>query len=114
MSLLHLALRSEWEAGQRDGRYTPRRFAADGFVHCCGDRATAEAVARAYFSARTEPLLLIHLDEAKLDVAVKWEAPAPPDGQAHAHHEGGKRFPHVYGSIPLAAVLQLEEWHEPV
>ena len=93
MTLLHLATAAEWEAGQRDGRYTPRRFAADGFVHCCDDLETLRAVARAY--AHEPRLLVIELDEAALDVEVKREAPAPPDG---------KRFPHVYGSIPLAAV----------
>lgn len=111
MSLLHLALESEWKAGQRDGRYTPRRFAADGFVHCCGDRETAAQVVAAYYSTRTEPLLLLTLDEARLDVEVKWESPAPPDGRTHAHHAGERRFPHVYGSIPLAAVVSVEPWH---
>lgn len=102
MTLLHLAPAAEWEAGQRDGRYTPRRFAADGFVHCCDDLETLHAVARAYF-AHEPRLLVIELDEAALDVEVKREAPAPPDGQRHAHHDG-RRFPHVYGTIPLAAV----------
>lgn len=111
MSLYHLALQSEWNRGQREGRYTPARFAADGFVHCCDDLETAAAIARAYFAAATEPLLLITLDEAALDVEVRREAPAPPDGQPHAHHEG-RTFPHVYGSLPLRAVRSVEpfEW----
>ncbi len=105
--LLHLALASEWKAGQRDGRYTPARFAIDGFVHCCDDLATAKAIVRAYFANASEPVLLVTLDEAALDVDVRREAPAPPDGQPHAHHEG-RRFPHVYGSIPLRAVRSVE------
>ena len=111
MSLFHLALESEWKAGQRDGRYTPARFSADCFVHCCDDLPTATAIARAYYAARTEPLLLITLDEGALDVEVKREAPAPPDGKAHAHHDG-RRFPHVYGSIPLRAVMKVEAFDE--
>lgn len=110
MSLFHLALESEWREGQRDGRYTPRRFAADGFVHCVGDLATAAHIVAAYFSGATEPVLLIELDEARLDVEVKWEAPAPPDGAVHSHHTPGASFPHVYGSLPLSAVVRVTPW----
>ncbi|MFO0599646.1 MAG: DUF952 domain-containing protein [Myxococcaceae bacterium] len=108
MSLFHVATESEWTAGQADGRYLPARFGADGFVHCCGDRAAALQVVAAYYAHVTTGLMLVTLDEAKLDVPLKWEAPAPPDGQAHAHHEPGRRFPHVYGSIPLTAVTAVE------
>lgn len=104
--LLHLARESEWKAGWQDGRYTPPRFAADGFVHCCGDEATALQVAHAYFADASEPVLVIELDEAALDVEVRREAPAPPDGKPHAHHDG-RRFPHVYGSLPRRAVLRV-------
>jgi uncharacterized protein (DUF952 family) len=104
--LLHLARASEWKAGWRDGRYTPARFAADGFVHCCDDEATALQIADAYFANAAEPVLIIELDEAALDVELRREAPAPPDGEAHAHHDG-RRFPHVYGSLPARAVLRV-------
>jgi uncharacterized protein (DUF952 family) len=109
VSLFHLVLESEWREGQRAGRYTPRRFAADGFVHCVADRQAAAAIVAAYFGAATEPVLLVELDEARLDVELRWEAPAPPDGRGHAHHDG-RRFPHVYGSIPLAAVTRVAPW----
>lgn len=108
--IFHLALESEWKDGQRDGRYTPRRFEADHFVHCVADRDTAAHIVAAYFSDATEPVLLVELDESRLDVELKWEAPAPPDGQAHAHHASQKTFPHVYGSIPLTAVARVTPW----
>lgn len=106
MSLFHLALESEWRAGWREGRYTPARFSADGFVHCCDDEATTLQVAQAYFAHATEPVLVAELDEAALDVEVKREAPAPPDGKPRPHHEN-KEFPHVYGSLPARAVVRL-------
>lgn len=104
--MFHLALASEWKAGWRDGRYTPVRFTADGFVHCCDDEATTLQVAAAYFSRAAEEVLVIELDESALDVEVRREAPAPPDGQAHAHHTG-KTFPHVYGTLPARAVTRI-------
>ena len=103
--MFHLALASEWKAGWREGRYTPARFATDGFVHCCDDEATTLKVASAYFSDAKD-VLVAELDEAALDVEVRREAPAPPDGATHAHHDG-RKFPHVYGSIPASAVIRI-------
>lgn len=104
--MFHLALASEWKAGWRDGRYTPVRFAADGFVHCCDDEATTLQVAAAYFSRAAEEVLVAELDERALDVEVRREASAPPEGKAHAHHTG-KLFPHVYGTLPARAVTRI-------
>jgi uncharacterized protein (DUF952 family) len=115
--VFHLALASEWKGGWAnqplnvvapwgfDRRYTPSRFAADGFVHCCDDQASTLQVAAAYFAAASE-VIVAELDEHALDVEVKREAPAPPDGTAHPHHDG-RRFPHVYGTIPARAVLRV-------
>ena len=103
--MFHLALASEWKRGWAAGRYTPARFEADGFVHCCDDEATALEVAAAYFAGASGEVIVAELDERALDVVVKREAPAPPDGKTHAHHEG-RRFPHVYVSIPAHAVLR--------
>ena len=43
-----------------------------------------------------EPVLLVRLNEAALDVEVTREA------------RGGLRFPHVHGSIPLTAVISVQ------
>ena len=104
--MFHLALASEWKSGWADGRYTPARFVGDGFVHCCDDEATTLQVAEAYFSPAAGEVLVVEIDEASLDAEVRREAPAPPDGKAHAHHDG-RAFPHVYGSIPASAVLRI-------
>lgn len=119
--MFHLALASQWRAGWRDGRYTPARFERDGFVHCCDDELTTLKVAAAYFQPTGEEVLVAELDETALDVEVRREAPAPVDGGKHAHHDG-RMFPHVYGSIPAAAVVRIGplkrapggEWSWPV
>lgn len=91
MTLFHLALRSDWERSEATGRYRP----AEGgeFVHCCDDLETVSAVARARFAHVTEPLVVLELDEAALDVEVRREPAAD-----------GRLFPHVYGSLPRSAV----------
>ncbi len=105
-ALFHLTLETGWSSGQREGRYVPARFASDGFLHATADREVTLQVARAYFLAAAEPVLVVQFDPARLDVPLKWEAPAPPDGQPHAHHTG-RTFPHVYGSLPLTSVVQV-------
>lgn len=104
--MFHLALASQWRAGWREGRYTPARFEQDGFVHCCDDEATTLQVAAAYFGEASEEVLVAEIDETALDVEVRREAPAPPDGAAHPHHHG-RRFPHLYGSVPASAVVRI-------
>ena len=104
--MFHLALASEWRAGWRDGRYTPARFSSEGFVHCCDDQATTLEVAAAYFAGAREDVMVAELEEGALDLPVRREAAAPPDGAKHAHHDG-RKFPHVYGSIPASAVVRI-------
>lgn len=105
--IFHLVTASEWAAGQRDGRYTPARFSTDGFVHCTGDQQQTAQVVAAYFSKVTEPVLLLEIEVAKLDAEVKWEAPISVSGKVEAHHTVGATFPHIYGSIPLHAVVSV-------
>lgn len=120
MSLFHLVTEPEWRWGWREGRYTPARFSADGFVHCCDGEAMVLQIAAAYFHNLNDKVLVVELDEAALDVEVRREAPAPPDGAAHAHHDG-RLFPHVYGSLPARAVKRVgwllqdvdSEWRWP-
>ena len=48
---------------------------------------------------RSDELLLLHVDETLLDCPVVWEQL----GDAPAE------FPHLYGPLPLAAVVRVEE-----
>jgi uncharacterized protein (DUF952 family) len=110
--IFHVATEQEWLEGQRDGRYTPTRLARDGFVHCSGTLETAEAVIAAYFHD-AGPLVILQLDEASLDVELKWEPPAPLTAGPHAHHQTATLFPHVYGSIPLGSVVHVARRPRP-
>jgi uncharacterized protein (DUF952 family) len=83
--IFHLVLASELRAGVRDDEYLPARFAADGFVHCSGSKATALAVARDYFADAREPLVALQLAPARLRSKLVFEAPAPTPGAATSH-----------------------------
>jgi uncharacterized protein (DUF952 family) len=54
------------------------------------------------YAGRADLVLLV-IDPALVDVAVRWEPGAPPDPL-------GAWFPHVYGPIPAAAVVAVHDF----
>jgi uncharacterized protein (DUF952 family) len=97
--IYHLAQQADWEQAQRDGAYTRstigRSLDDEGFVHASS--AEQWPVVRSRFYAGVdEPLVLLHIDEARLSSPVVVEVGDPVTGE---------RFPHVYGPIDLEAVV---------
>jgi uncharacterized protein (DUF952 family) len=100
--LFHLALRRDWEAAQEAGEYRVstrgRTLAEEGFLHASFEHQWL-GVRDAYYADVTEPLVLLEVDPALLDVPVVEEVPAG----------GDETFPHVYGPLPVAAVVAVRE-----
>ena len=71
--------------------------AQDGFIHFSTAAQVRETAAR-HFAGATD-LMLVAVDAAVLGAALKWEV-----------SRGGDLFPHLYGPLPLAAVL----WAKPL
>ncbi|WP_052666097.1 DUF952 domain-containing protein [Nitriliruptor alkaliphilus] len=94
--ILHLATEADWAAA--DIAYTPSGLAEDGFVHCSAPHQIA-TVAEARFAGRTD-LVLLTIDPNLLTAPVVWEDLA---GE-------GEDFPHVYGPIERAAVLEVRPY----
>jgi uncharacterized protein (DUF952 family) len=101
--IYHIASQSELRSGMKGDRYTPARFALDGFVHCSAGEDTTLAVARDLFASVQEPVCVLRIDPARLRARVVYEAPAPLPG-ARTHLETAREFPHVYGAIDLIAI----------
>ncbi|MBC3983172.1 DUF952 domain-containing protein [Streptomyces buecherae] len=103
--IYHVVPLDDWLVAP-DRPYAPRSLAEDGFVHCSPDEATTLAVATARFRYAVGPLMVLLIDEGKLDVMVRWEAadPAPPPGVPAT-----TRFPHVYGHVNRTAVAGMME-----
>jgi uncharacterized protein (DUF952 family) len=96
--ILHFCPRADWDAAVAAGSYHADTLDSQGFIHC----STAEQVhvpANALARGRTD-LVLLRIDEARLPSGVVWEAGDPPD-------PGGTLFPHVYGPIPVEAVVEV-------
>jgi uncharacterized protein (DUF952 family) len=103
--IFHVAAIDDWLAVP-DRPYAPASLAVEGFIHCSPDEPVTLAVASAFYRDTPGRLMVLLIDQEKLDVMVRWEAasPAPPPGVAP-----GTLFPHVYGCISRDAVQGLME-----
>lgn len=87
---------AELEQMQRDGvfRGSPADH-ADGYIHLsCGSQVAATL--DKHFNG-VEGLMLVAVDLSRLGDSVRWE-------QAR----GGELFPHIYGHLPVGAVVSVE------
>lgn len=103
--ILHITERALWDAARERGTYEMstrgRTLREEGFVHC-STRAQLPGVAAFLYGSYDGPddLVVLVVDPARLDVPLKYEAPEP----------GAEAFPHVYGPIPVSAVVDVEVW----
>lgn len=92
MLIYKILLPSEWADFEAAGGFDGSPFDRDsGFVHC-SSRDQVGRVAEHLF-AQEPTVVVAALDADALGDAVRWE---PADGEL---------FPHVYGSLPLDAVV---------
>lgn len=90
--------RELWQDATRQGIFRGAPVdVADGFIHFSAANQVAETAAR-HFAGATD-LVLVAVDAARLEPALKWET-----------SRGGALFPHLYGPLPLEAVL----WTQPL
>ncbi len=89
--------RALWRDAERQGRFTGAPVdVADGFIHFSTAAQVAETAARHF--AGQDDLLLVAVEGDRLGDALRYEA-----------SRGGDLFPHLYGDLPLAAVVSVEE-----
>ena len=89
--LFHITTREAWQAAQAAGEYRPPSLASEGFIHLSTAaqwRATSHR-----FYREVPDLILLHVDPTKLDIRYE--------------RADGDDFPHLYGPLPLAAVIEL-------
>ena len=99
MIIRHIAERPDWDAALRSGHYRARSLGTEGFIHCSTDEQLVP-VAQAFFAGRAD-LVVLDVDTERLDAPLRWE---PPVGTPPAPGP----FPHVYGAIPVAAVVGVQ------
>ncbi|MFE3716680.1 DUF952 domain-containing protein [Streptomyces cyaneofuscatus] len=117
--LLHLAEAPLWEAARGTGTYEMstrgRTLQEEGFIHLSLPHQLP-GVARMLYGdgdgdgsedgggAGGHDLVVLVVDPARLTAPVRYEAMKP----------GGEEFPHLYGPLPVDAVVEvrrLDDWH---
>jgi uncharacterized protein (DUF952 family) len=84
---------SHWRAAELAGVFRGAAVdARDGFIHFSTAAQVVETAARHF--AGVDDLTLVAVDVGVLAGALKWEV-----------SRGGELFPHLYGALPLGAVL---------
>jgi uncharacterized protein (DUF952 family) len=103
--IYHLALRDEWqeavEGGKPYGRSTLGKSLEDeGFIHCSFANQV-EMIADLLYRGRRDVLLLV-IDPRRVQAEVR----------VGNLGSGRHLFPHVYGALPIKAVIKVD--HVPV
>lgn len=105
MTFFHLLSTSDWDRALEEGSVSPASLATEGFAHCSTAAQLPGVVERFYED--TTGLLAAEIDPSLLGAAeLRWEAPAHPDGSPNTHAEEHERYPHVYGPVPVTAVVR--------
>jgi len=81
---------AEW-AGSPDDR-------RDGFIHFSAGHQV-EGTVQKHFSGQSD-LVVLSVDPRRLGRDLKWEPT-----------RGGDLFPHLYGPLPITAVVDVRDWH---
>ncbi|MCW2943826.1 MAG: hypothetical protein JWR24_543 [Actinoallomurus sp.] len=97
MTIFHIAERPDWDAAREAGgpyemSTRGRTLAEEGFIHASRDEEQVRTVQGAFY-ADLDDLVLLTIDTDGLDV----------------RHEpvGDDVFPHIYGPVPLGAVVEV-------
>ena len=93
MNIYHILKKEEWGSAREAGVYRGESLAKEGFIHCC-THDQIQGVLRQWYQGQNN-LLLIEINPDLLDAEVRYEKPSGAD----------EKFPHIYGSITLKAVV---------
>jgi uncharacterized protein (DUF952 family) len=94
--LYHLVRPADWARLGSGPTYAPDTYATEGFIHLSTAEQVPGVLAR-YFRGVPQ-VLNLHLDAAQISTQLRYEPST-----------GGELFPHLYGPIPRAAIVQIEQ-----
>jgi uncharacterized protein (DUF952 family) len=91
--LFHIVSVADWAAAEAAGTYAPPSLTSEGFIHFSFAQQVA-GTANRYYRA-LDDLQVLEVDSASLDTELRIEDTTG----------GGVEFPHVYGALPVGAVV---------
>ncbi|MBF6277370.1 glutathione S-transferase [Nocardia sp. 852002-20019_SCH5090214] len=95
--LVHLCTPAEWEQAQRIGERVAPSLEAEGFLHLSAPHQVHLPANRLF--AGCDDMLLLWVDVTRLSAPLRWEPGVADD-------PGSMRFPHLYGPLPVTAVVR--------
>jgi uncharacterized protein (DUF952 family) len=94
--IYHITSKYAWEKALSLGYYSAESLEIEGFIHCSKKEQVNGVLERYYQGARD--LVILTIDPGKLEHSLRYElAPSVQE-----------EFPHIYGTINLDAVVQVE------
>lgn len=97
-TIFHITTAAAWRAAEEAGSYAlstkGRTLAEEGFIHA-SFRRQVPMIGDLLYRGATEPIVVLEIEPSRLDVEVRVEN---LDG-------GAELFPHLYGPLPLSAVV---------
>jgi uncharacterized protein (DUF952 family)/ribosomal protein S18 acetylase RimI-like enzyme len=102
--LVHLIEPTAWRAALADGAVRPPSLNSVGFVHLSTPEQVHLPAERLYPGRRD--LVLLVVDPDRLTGSVRFEPGVPAD-------PGGMLFPHLYGPLPVSAVVAVVPYRPP-
>lgn len=103
--IYHLAPAARWHAWPKEQPYLPAEFDTDGFIHCTGEREVMLKVANAFYRRAPGAFVLLVINPARLSAPLRWEPPTDP--APNAGPPLAPLFPHIYGPIDCAAIVEV-------
>ena len=100
--IYHITTKTLFNLAQALGEYKAESLTSEGFIHCSTAKQVAP-VANAFYKGQ-HGLILLQIDENKIESQVKWEAPAGPPADGISESD---LFPHIYGPINLDAIASV-------
>jgi len=108
-TVAHVALRTDWEAALVEGIYdiSTRSLtrAQVGFIHAAHAHQLDGVIERFY--ADLDEVLVLIIDVTAAMIPVIEELPLDAEGRPI----GNEAFPHLYGPIPVSAVIAIRTVH---
>ena len=111
--LLHITERSLWETARTSGAYEMstrgRTLAEVGFIHCSLRHQLPQVAKLLYSDCDPDELVVLVIDSDRITSPLRYEPPEPGACAYDATSES-EEFPHIYGPLPVAAVVAKESW----
>jgi uncharacterized protein (DUF952 family) len=94
--IYHVVFKDEWERQKDNTTYSTTTFDDEGFIHCSKAEQLSGTLKR-FFKNRAD-IRILKIDTTLLDAPVLYEAA----------DDGSGFFPHIFGSICMQAIVEIE------